>query len=160
MSAVTERRYKDVMYELNQKREATVAEISAIEDEMTNQKPISVEQYFDETIKRVDNLSFTEKKAIIRRVVTKIVATKQEVRVWGRIPLLATPENETINNNENSIFATHLLNERKVGLNVKHRHSEVEFIPYSITFSMPEPDSGRGYSKKFVANLSDTKNLD
>ncbi len=119
---MSERRYKDVMYELNQKREATVAEISALEDEMTNQKPISVEQYFDETIKRVGNLSFTEKKAIIKRVVTKIVATKQEVKVWGRIPLLATPENETINNNENSIFANHLLNERKVGLNVSNWH--------------------------------------
>lgn len=117
---MSERRYKDVMYELNQKREATVAEISALEDEMTNQKPISVEQYFDETIKRVGNLSFTEKKEIIKRVVTKIVATKQEVKVWGRIPLLATPENETINNNENSIFANHLLNERKVGLNVSN----------------------------------------
>lgn len=119
---MSERRYKDVMYELNQKREATVAEISALEDEMTNQKPISIEQYFDETIKRVGNLSFTEKKAIIKRVVTKIVATKQEVKVWGRIPLLATPENETINNNENSIFANHLLNERKVGLNVSNRY--------------------------------------
>lgn len=120
---MSERRYKDVMYELNQKREAAVAEISALEDEMANQKPITIEQYFDETIKRVGNLSFTEKKAIIKRVVTKIVATKQEVKVWGRIPLLATPENETINNNENSIFANHLLNERKVGLNVSNWNS-------------------------------------
>jgi hypothetical protein len=31
--------------------------------------------------------------------------------------------------------------------------SEVESIPYSITFSMPEPDSGRGYSKKLVESL-------
>ena len=120
---MSERRYKDVMYELNQNREATVAEISALEDEMTNQKTISVEQYFDETIKRVGNLSFTEKKAIIKRIVTKVVATKQEVKVWGRIPLLATPEKKTINNNEISIFATHLLNERKVGLNVSNRYS-------------------------------------
>lgn len=119
---ISERRYKDVMYELNQKSEATVFEISALEDEITNQKPITVEQYFDETIKRVGNLSFTEKKAIIKRVVTKIVATKQEVKVWGRIPLLATPESETINNNENSIFVNHLLNERKVGLNVSNRN--------------------------------------
>lgn len=69
------------MYELNQKREATVAEISA-PYEITNHKPISVEQYFNETIKRVGNLSFTEKKVIIKRVVTKSVATKQEVKVW------------------------------------------------------------------------------
>lgn len=120
---MSERRYKDVMFELNAKREAKVSEISALEDEMNNQKPITIEQYFDGTVKRVENLSFTEKKAIIRRVVTKIVATKQEVSVWGRIPLLATPENKTINNHENSVFATHLLNERKVGLNVEHRHS-------------------------------------
>lgn len=117
---MSERRYKDVMYELNDKRETTVSEITALEDEMVNQKPVTIEQYFDGTIKRVENLSFTEKKAIIKRVVTKVVATKQEISVWGRIPLLATPERETINNNENSIFANHLLNERKVGLNVSN----------------------------------------
>ncbi len=122
---MSERRYKDVMYELNDKREAVVAEISALEDEMTNQKPVSVEQYFDGTIKLVENLSFTEKKAIIRKVVTKIVATKQEVSVWGRIPLLTTPEGETINNNESSIYANHLGNESEVGLSVEHWYSRL-----------------------------------
>lgn len=141
---MSERRYKDVMYELNEKRETVISEISALEDEMTNQKPITIEQYFDGTVKRVENLSFTEKKAIIRKVITKIIATKQEVKIWGRIPLLATPDGGTINGNGNSLFATHLENEertdlnvnhsnsyfanhlentRKVGLNVKHRHS-------------------------------------
>lgn len=120
---MSERRYKDVMYELNQKREATVAEISALQDEIQNQKPITAEEYFDGTVKRVGNLSFTEKKAIIKRVITKIVATKQEVRIWGRIPLLATPESGTINNNGNSIYANYLENEREVGLNVEHRYS-------------------------------------
>lgn len=140
---MSERRYKDVMYELNEKRETVISEISALEDEMTNQKPITIEQYFDGTVKRVENLSFTEKKAIIRKVITKIIATKQEVKIWGRIPLLATPDGGTINGNGNSLFATHLENEertdlnvnhsnsyfanhlentRKVGLNVKHRH--------------------------------------
>lgn len=33
---MSERRYKDVMYELNQKRETTVAEISALEEEIQN----------------------------------------------------------------------------------------------------------------------------
>ena len=78
---MSERRYKDVMYDLNEKREALVAEIAALDDEMVNQKPITVEQYFDGTIKRVENLSFTEKKAIIKKVVSKIVATKQEIKV-------------------------------------------------------------------------------
>jgi chaperonin cofactor prefoldin len=114
------RRYKDVMNELNDKREAMVSEINALEDEMANRKPITVEQYFDGTIKRVENLNFTEKKAIIKKVITKIVATKQDISIWGRIPLLATPNGETINNNESSIYANHLENEREVGLNVEH----------------------------------------
>lgn len=121
-NVMSERRYKDVMNELNDKREAMVSEINALEDEMTNQKPITVEQYFDGTIKRVENLNFTEKKAIIKKVITKIVATKQEISIWGRIPLLATPTGETINNNESSIYANHLENEREVGLNVEHWH--------------------------------------
>lgn len=78
---MSERRYKDVMYALNEKREALVAEIAALEGEMVNQKPITVEQSFDGTIKRVENLNFTEKKAIIKKVVSKIVATKQEIKV-------------------------------------------------------------------------------
>jgi site-specific DNA recombinase len=119
---MSERRYKDVMYELNEKREAAISEISALEDEMTNQKPITVEQYFDGTIKQLENLSFTDKKAIIRKVITKIVATKQEISIWGRIPLLATPEGTTINNG-NSIFASHLENEERTDLNVNHSNS-------------------------------------
>jgi site-specific DNA recombinase len=119
---MSERRYKDVMYELNEKREALISGISAVEDEMTNQKPITVQEYFDGTIKRVENLSFTEKKDIIRKVITKIVATKQEVSIWGRIPLLATPAGGTINNG-NSIFASHLENEERTNLNVNHSNS-------------------------------------
>ncbi|MDB5184332.1 MAG: Site-specific recombinase, invertase Pin [Candidatus Saccharibacteria bacterium] len=122
-NVMSERRYKAVMNELNDKREAMVSEINALEDEMVNQKPITVEQYFDGTIKRVENLSFTEKKAIIKKVITKIVATKHEISIWGRIPLLATPNGETINNNESSIYANYLENEREVGLNVEHWHS-------------------------------------
>lgn len=122
---MSERRYKAVMDELNDKREALVNEITALEDEMANQTPITVEQYFDGTIKRIDSLSFTEKKAIINKVVTKIVATKQEISIWGRIPLLATPTGETINNNESSIYANYLEKEREVGLNAEHRYRGV-----------------------------------
>lgn len=122
-AVMSERRYKDVMHELNEKREAVISEISALEDEMTNQKPITVEQYFDGTIKQLENLSFTDKKAIIKKVVTKIVATKQEVSIWGRIPLLATPDGEPINDNGNSIFASNLENEERTDLNVNHSNS-------------------------------------
>ena len=33
-------------------------EITALEDEMTSQKPITVEQYFDGIVERVENLEF------------------------------------------------------------------------------------------------------
>lgn len=49
---MSERRYKDVMNELNDKRESMVSEINALEDEMTNEKPITIEQYFDGTIQK------------------------------------------------------------------------------------------------------------
>lgn len=150
---MSERHYKDILYGLNENYEAVVAEISTLEDEMANQKLITIEQYFEGIVKRVENLNFTENKAIIKKAIVRIVATKQDISIWGRIPLLATPNGGTINNNESSIYANHLENEREVGLNVEHWDSEVESIPYSITFSMPEPDSGRGYSKKLVESL-------
>lgn len=117
-----------------------------------NQKPITVEQYFDGTIKRVENLNFTEKKAIIKKVITKIVATKQEISIWGRIPLLAAPNGETINNNESSIYANHLENEREVGLNAQYRYRySVTQQPFELKLTMPPTDrGGRGYSDELV----------
>ena len=117
---MSERRYKDVMNELNDRREARVSEINALEDEMANQKLITIEQYFEGIVKRVENLNFTENKAIIKKAIVRIVATKQDISIWGRIPLLATPNSGTISNNESSIYANHLENEREVGLNVEH----------------------------------------
>ncbi len=119
---MSERRYKDSMYELNDKRESLISEITSLEDEKDNRKPITLEQYFEGTVQRIENLSFTEKKAIIKKVVTKVVATKQEVKIWGRIPLLATPESEVINNNGKSIYANNLEEEREVGLNGQYWH--------------------------------------
>lgn len=100
-------------------------------------------------------MNFTEKKAIIKKVITKIVATKQEISIWGRVPLLATPNGETINNNESSIYANHLENEREVGLNVEHWHSEVlTQLPFESKVTMPEPKSGRGYSNTYIAEIN------
>jgi hypothetical protein len=46
-------------------------------------------------------LKFTDKKTIVQRLVTKIVATKQEVTIWGQIPILTTAQvgYEPINRN-------------------------------------------------------------
>lgn len=119
-NVMSERHYKDILYGLNENYEAVVAEISTLEDEMANQKLITIEQYFEGIVKRVENLNFTENKAIIKKAIVRIVATKQDISIWERIPLLATPNGGTISNNESSIYANHLENEREVGLNVEH----------------------------------------
>ena len=40
---MSERHYKDILYGLNENYEAVVAEISTLEDEMANQKLITIE---------------------------------------------------------------------------------------------------------------------
>ena len=66
--------------------------MSGIEAELVNKPTIPVEQLVDGVLKLVENLDFTDKKSIIRKLVTKIQATKQEITIWGRIPIPATEQ--------------------------------------------------------------------
>lgn len=65
-------------------------EISAVEDKLANRPSVPLEKIVDDVIKLVQDLDFTNKKAIIQKIVTKVVATKKEITVWGLIPLLTT----------------------------------------------------------------------
>jgi hypothetical protein len=112
-----------------------VSEVSAIESELVNKPVIPVEQLVDGVIKLVASLDFTDKKSIIRKLVTKIEATNQEITIWGRIPIPATEQVGSYANDSNGYFptqlsennfsnqlSTHLSNDRKVGLNALNRH--------------------------------------
>lgn len=66
--------------------------MSGIEAELANKPVIPVEQLVDGMIKLVASLDFTDKKSIIRKLVTKIEVTNQEVTIWGRIPITATEQ--------------------------------------------------------------------
>lgn len=92
--------YKENISLLNEGRSKVLAEISGLEDELSNKPSIPLEKLVDGVLKLVEDLDFSKKKLIIQKVVTKVVATKKEVTVWGHIPVLAT---------------------EKVGLDVKYR---------------------------------------
>lgn len=126
---MSERLYKDNFHEINTKRTNIVSEMSGIEAELVNKPVIPVEQLIDGVLKLVGSLDFTDKKSIIRKLVTKIEATKQEVTIWGRIPIPATKQVGHYANDSNGYFAkqqhesnfskqlsNHLSKDRKVGL--------------------------------------------
>jgi len=133
---MSEHLYKDNFHETNTKRADIASEMSGIEAELVNKPVIPVEQLVDGVLKLVENLDFTDKKSIIRKLVTKIQATKQEITIWGRIPIPATEQVGYYANDSNGYFtkqlhksnfsdqlSTHLSKERKVGLDAINRNS-------------------------------------
>jgi site-specific DNA recombinase len=101
---ITEHQYKEKKREITENTQTIISEIKSIEDEIANKPSLPLEELAEGVIKLVEDLDFAEKKEIVQKVVTKVVATKEEVSVWGRIPVLAT---------------------EKVDINVKHSNSSV-----------------------------------
>lgn len=82
--------YKDQIHELNVTRGNLVDEIRATEDELANKPSLPLEKLVDGVVKLVAELDFTKRRQIIQKLVTKVVATKEDVTVWGYIPILTT----------------------------------------------------------------------
>ena len=99
-SIMQEHIYKENVAQLNEKRTKIVYQINALQAELENKPTLPLEKLVDGVVKLVEDLDFQNKRHVIQKVVTKVVATKKEVTVWGYVPILAT---------------------EKVGLNVKHR---------------------------------------
>ena len=121
---LSERLYKDNFHETNTKRADIVSEMAGIEAELANKPVIPVEQLVDGVVKLVQSLDFTDKKSVIRKLVTKIEATKQEITIWGKIPIPVTEQVGYYANNSESHFtnqlSNNLENNGKVGLNVNN----------------------------------------
>jgi site-specific DNA recombinase len=122
---MSERLYKDNFHETNTKRADISAEISSIQAELVNKPVIPPEKLIDGVLKLVGNLDFTDQKSIVQKLVTKIIATKKEVTIWGLIPIPASDQVGKHDEHRNSYFANHLANEGKVGLNAQYWHSRV-----------------------------------
>lgn len=73
-------------------------------EELGEQPKLSLEQLVDGARKVLGNLGFTDKKAIVRKLVTKVKATQEETIIWGQVPILVT---------------------EKVGLRAEHRNRGV-----------------------------------
>jgi site-specific DNA recombinase len=96
--------YKENVAQLNESRTKIVYQVKALEGELANKPTLPLEKLVDGVIKLVEDLDFSNKRQIIQKIVTKVVATKKEVTVWGFVPVLAT---------------------EKVGLNAKYRHRRI-----------------------------------
>ncbi len=122
---ITEQQYKDKKHEITESSQAIISEIKNIESEMANKPSLPLEELAGGVIKLVEDLDFSEKKEIVQKVVTKVVATKEEVSVWGRIPVLATEKVSLDVKYSNSSVPTQSnisSNQSDIGLNVKYRY--------------------------------------
>ena len=121
----TEQLYRETIYGYNQRRAAIVSEINTIKDELANKPLLPLEKLVEGVIKLTQDLDYLGKKEIIQKVVSKVIATKQEVTVWGYIPVLADGEiglNDKYSEPYNPTQCDDVSKESEIGLNVKHRN--------------------------------------
>ena len=89
---MSERLYKEQAKTLTTKRNQLNAELAALELELMEKPALSQEELIAGASKVLQSLDLTEKKSIVRKIVTKIVATQKEATIWGHIPILATEQ--------------------------------------------------------------------
>ena len=87
-----EKIYKEKVQELNEKREGLVHKLNSVEAELVNKPTVPLEELAGGMIKLVGKLSFNDKKKVIKKLVTKIVATKEEITIWGLLPVPASEQ--------------------------------------------------------------------
>ncbi len=92
LGVMSERLYKDNMKELADKRSNFSMELTNIEAELADKPKLSVEELVAGVKETLRSLDLTDKKTIIRKIITKIVATQKEATIWGHIPIYATEQ--------------------------------------------------------------------
>lgn len=133
---MSERLYKKQSRELIERRSRLQAELSEAEAVLQQVPTLSIEQLVAGAQKMLGNLDFTDKKAIIRQIVTNIKATQENVVIWSQLPVLAKAE---------------------VGFEPEHWYSQDATIPFKLTFSMPPLDKRtRGYTPQQIKELQET----
>ncbi|OYX37163.1 hypothetical protein B7Z00_03745 [Candidatus Saccharibacteria bacterium 32-50-10] len=118
--------YKENIHDINESRRKILSEVSAINDELANKPLVPLEKLVTGVVKLVKELDFTSKQQIVRQTVTKIVANKEDITVWGHIPVFVEKEiglNETTSDTENPNQYETVSNLERIGLNGKYWHS-------------------------------------
>lgn len=122
---MTERVYKNNVAELNDKRALISSELAGVKDQLANTPTLPLEKLVQGVVKLVEELDYSKKRHIIERVVSKVVATKEEVDVWGYIPVLAQKDDYTDHDKNDSQNQTQYKissNPLEIGLDAKHRN--------------------------------------
>lgn len=114
--------------------ETLVYELNGIMTELADASSVLLEELVDGVVKLVGKLSFNDKRKVIEKLITKIVATKEKITIWGLLPIPSPP---------------------KLVYEPEHWHSEViTQLPLELKLTMPPTDKGkRGYSNEFAKRL-------
>lgn len=92
MNYLSERLYKEQMDEIAAKRTVIQTKIANAEVQLAQQPQLPVEEIVAGIPGLLENLDFTDKKVIIRQLVTKVKATQEEAIIWGQLPVIKKKE--------------------------------------------------------------------
>lgn len=104
-------------------------------------------------------MSYDDKLFTVRKIVDKVIATKEQITICGNIPSYANSvaiQKVGLNVKHSQLQDTTKPNtEVEVGLDAKHWHSDfLTQLPFELKLDMPATDRGRrGYSNDYVYTL-------
>ena len=84
--------YKEQVKEIAKKRNEFNTNLAKIELELVNKPSPSLEELVAGAQRMLQNLDLTDKKAIVRKIIDKVVATQKEAVIWGHIQILTEEE--------------------------------------------------------------------
>lgn len=89
--------FAEKMRETSIQKESTKQELAKASKNRGSAVKIGIEQLVQKATRKIGELTFEQKKFIIERVVDKIVASPQEVTIWGHIPVPALATTGKVN---------------------------------------------------------------
>ena len=121
--SLTESMFDESVSEVRKQKDTVETELRTL----VNAKPktipdINAAKLAEKFTHLLDNLSFEDKKYVVRGLIDKIIATKEEVTIWGNIPINSSETaglHAERSSTQNSIQS---VNDRKAVLNAEYRH--------------------------------------
>lgn len=125
---LSEETYFEQLDEINRRRNSIKSELEQLETNKDNRlDSVDVDEITEPFKKFLDNLKYEDKLFTVRKIVDKVIATKETVTIFGNIPVFASSLASGISEyNSYQSFnhdKTSSNNEVQVGLNAKHRDS-------------------------------------
>lgn len=118
--------YQEQMKSILERREnLTKAQMEPAEDKVSKFRDMNLEQLAQGFKEFMGGLPFEDKLFTVRKIVDKIVATKEEVTIWGFIPVMETVSVGKVSLHANDSYfrdSTIPNDDGKVGLHASNRH--------------------------------------